>query len=165
MAVLNAEMKRVVSEQKLGFVATVDAGGAPNVSPKGTFLVLDDEHIMFGEMRSPNTVKNIAGNSAVEVNFVDPIVRKGIRVKGDAHYVARGSTEYAEHLPAFEAGWGDLCERFNGIVIIAVNKAAPLITPAYDAGSTEEELRTQWLGYFTTLHAPTVSTSSSGLTR
>ena len=32
----------------LGFVATVTAGGRPNVSPKGTFLVLDDQTIAFG---------------------------------------------------------------------------------------------------------------------
>ena len=152
MAVLNAEMKQVIAEQRLGFVATVDADGAPNLSPKGTFLVLDDEHIMFGEMRSPNTVRNIAGNSGVEINFVDPIVRKGIRVRGNARYVERSSDEFAQHLPAFEAVWGDLCECFKGIVVIAVTKAAPLITPAYDAGATEEELKTQWLGHFNSLH-------------
>ena len=152
MAVLSAEMKQVIAEQRLGFIATVDADGAPNVSPKGTFLVLDDDHIMFGEMRSPNTVRNIAGNSAVEVNFVDPIVRKGIRVKGNARYVERSADEFAQHLPAFQEVWGDLCERFKGIVIIAAKKAAPLITPAYDAGATEEELKTQWLGHFNALH-------------
>lgn len=145
-------MKQVIADQRLGFVATVSGNGAPNVSPKGTFLVLDDSHIMFGEMRSPNTVRNIGENPAVEVNFVDPIVRKGIRVSGDARYVERASAEFAQHLPAFQEVWGDLCERFRGVVIIAVAKAAPLITPAYDAGATEEELKAQWLGHFTALH-------------
>ncbi len=54
MAKLTEGMKRVVSEQKLGFVATVGEDGLPNLSPKGTFLVLDDEHIVFAEIRSPN---------------------------------------------------------------------------------------------------------------
>ena len=153
MAVLSAEMKKVIADQRLGFVATVDAAGAPNVSPKGTFLVLDDGHIMFGEMRSPNTVRNIASNSAVEINFVDPIVRKGIRVRGDARFVDAESSEFADNLPAFREVWGDLCDRFKGIVIIAVSKAAPLITPAYDAGATEEDLKAQWLGHFNSLHA------------
>ena len=42
MAVLSADMKRIVAEQKLGFVASVCADGSPNQSPKGTFLVHDD---------------------------------------------------------------------------------------------------------------------------
>ena len=33
---LTEEMKRVVLEQKLGFVATVCPDGTPNLSPKGT---------------------------------------------------------------------------------------------------------------------------------
>ncbi|MGI9521452.1 MAG: pyridoxamine 5'-phosphate oxidase family protein, partial [Hyphomicrobiaceae bacterium] len=36
--VLTGDMRRIVEEQRLGFVATVDAGGAPHVSPKGTFV-------------------------------------------------------------------------------------------------------------------------------
>ncbi len=84
MAVLSEAMKRVVSEQKLGYVASVCADGTPNLSPKGTFLVLDDGHIMFGEIRSPGTVKNLATTPVVEVNFVDAFARKGFRAKGPA---------------------------------------------------------------------------------
>ena len=51
MAKLTEDMKRVVSEQKLGFVATVSEDGTPKLSPKGTFIVLDDNHIVFGETR------------------------------------------------------------------------------------------------------------------
>ena len=153
MAKLNAEMKRVVSEQKLGFVATVDVDGAPNVSPKGTFLVLDDEHIMFGELRSPNTVRNIAERPRVEVNFVDPIIRKGIRIKGNAHFAASGCEEFVALEPRFREVWGDLCDKLGGIVIIKVDKAAPLSSPAYDVGATQEELKEQFLTFFTQLHS------------
>ena len=47
---LTPDMKRIVEEQRLGFVATAAADGTPNVSPKGTFIVLDDETI--GSARS-----------------------------------------------------------------------------------------------------------------
>ena len=67
---LTAEMKRVVREQRLGFVATVNADGTPNVSPKATFIVLDDATIGFGDIRSPGTPRNSKSNPAVEVNFV-----------------------------------------------------------------------------------------------
>ena len=153
MARLSPQMKQVIAEQKLGFVGSVDADGAPNVSPKGTFLVLDDEHIMFGEIRSPNTLRNIAERPRVEVNFVDPIIRKGLRVKGAARFVASGSEEFEALEPQFRAVWGDLCDSLGGIVVIKVDKAAPLSSPAYDHGATEDALKAQYIAYFTQLHS------------
>ena len=49
---LTPDMKRIIGEQRLGFVATAALDGTPNVSPKGTFTVLDDRTIAFGEIRS-----------------------------------------------------------------------------------------------------------------
>ncbi len=43
MAKLSSYMKQIVKEQKLGFVATVDANGRPSLSPKGTFFVLNNQ--------------------------------------------------------------------------------------------------------------------------
>ena len=78
-------MKRVVQEQRLGYVATVCPDGTPNLSPKGTTAVWDNEHLVFLDLFSPGTVGNIeAGNRVVEVNVVDPIRRKGYRFKGPA---------------------------------------------------------------------------------
>ncbi len=153
MARLSPQMQKVIAEQRLGFVASVDAEGAPNVSPKGTFLVRDDEHIMFGEIRSPNTLRNISGQPQVEVNFVDPIIRKGLRVKGEASFVDKSAGEYASLEPAFRVVWGDLCDKFGGIVVIKVEKAAPLSSPAYDIGTTEAELKQQYLTHFSQLHS------------
>ena len=45
---LTPDMKRIIEEQRLGFVATASLDGTPNVSPKGTFAVLDDQTIAFG---------------------------------------------------------------------------------------------------------------------
>lgn len=153
MGKLNEEMKRVVSEQKLGFVATVDADGTPNLSPKGTCLVLDDEHIVFGEIRSPNTVRNLAERPAMEINFVDPFARKGFRAKGQARFIARGTVEFEALIPRFD-DWGDLSTRINGIVMLNIERALPLISPAYDMGATETELRESWWAHFAGLNAP-----------
>src|SRR3954447_14629679 len=87
---LTAGMQRVVLEQSLGFVATVTPEGRPNVSPKGTTTVLDDGHLMFADVASPGTVENIRSNPEVEVNVVDPIVRKGYRFRGTATAHANG---------------------------------------------------------------------------
>ena len=151
MGTLTDDMKRLVDEQKLGCIATVCPDGTPNLSPKGTFLVLDDDHIMFGEMRSPNTVANLESTPVVEVNMVDVFARKGFRFKGPARYLAAGDGEYGRLLPSFVAQWGDLCDTFKGIVVIKVERALPLTSPAYDVGATEPELRKQWLAYFTGL--------------
>jgi len=74
----------------LGFVATTSPDGAPNVSPKSTFFVVDDNTIAFGEIRSPGTIRNLRANPRIEIIFVDPFVRKGYRFAGTAGVVERG---------------------------------------------------------------------------
>jgi predicted pyridoxine 5'-phosphate oxidase superfamily flavin-nucleotide-binding protein len=146
MAILTADMKRVVAEQKLGFVATVSADGTPNLSPKATMQVLDDEHIVFADIRSPQTMANIARNPAMEINFVDQFSRTGYRFKGRARVVAKGTPEFATLAARYSASL--LVERYRAMVVLHVTKAAPLISPAYDAGATEPELRRQFRAYF-----------------
>jgi predicted pyridoxine 5'-phosphate oxidase superfamily flavin-nucleotide-binding protein len=144
---LTADMKRVVREQRLGFVATVNADGTPNVSPKATFTVLDDATLAFAEIRSPGTLRNLEANPAIEVNFVDPFVRKGYRFAGTARIVQRGADGFEELIGAF-GDYGDLVERMRAVVAIAVAKALPIISPAYDRGASEAELRRQWTARF-----------------
>ena len=38
---LTEDMKRVVNEQRLGFIASICPDGTPNLSPKGTTAVWD----------------------------------------------------------------------------------------------------------------------------
>src|SRR3974390_3085035 len=96
---LTHDMKRVIEEQRLGFVATAALDGTPNVSPKGTFVVLDDRTIAFGEIRSPGTIRNLRENPRIEVNFVDVFVRKGYRFSGMASVVERGDAGFDALLP------------------------------------------------------------------
>src|SRR6266567_3590679 len=90
MGILSGDMKRVVREQALGFVATVCPDGTPNLSPKGTTAVLDDDHLVFLDICSPGTVRNLLQRPAVEANVVDPAVRKGYRFKGTAAVLSQG---------------------------------------------------------------------------
>jgi hypothetical protein len=142
MAKLTDDMKKVLAEHSLGYVASIAADGSPSLSPKATFLAMGDDKIMFGEMRSPTTVKNIAANPMVEVNFVDVLARKGFRCKGPAVFHARGTEQFDRCLAEFakvrEPG---LLDMFNGIVLIDLETASPLISPAYETGQTEESLR------------------------
>src|SRR5512143_2781120 len=90
MGILTEDMKRVVLEQRLGFVATVCPDGTPNVSPKGTTTVWDDDHLIFADIHSPGTIANLRHNPAVEINVVDWFVRKGYRFKGTATLLTEG---------------------------------------------------------------------------
>jgi hypothetical protein len=69
-------------------VPTICPDGTPNLSPKGTTTLWDDEHIIFADFHSPATVANLERNPAAEVNVVDVFLRKGY-TKGSA----RVSTE------------------------------------------------------------------------
>lgn len=137
---LPASAKLVIENFPLGFVATVSADGSPCVSPKGTFVVLDDETIAFGDIRSPQTILNLTNCPELEVNFVDPFSRKGARIRGNATLVHRGTDEFFTLLPKWEAIWDDLAKRVNTLVKVSVDRVKPLASPPYDDGLSEAEM-------------------------
>jgi predicted pyridoxine 5'-phosphate oxidase superfamily flavin-nucleotide-binding protein len=148
MATLTAEMKELVARQRLGFVATVCSDGTPNVSPKGTVSVLDDEHLIFADLRSPGTIANLRANPSVEVNVVDHFVRKGYRFKGTARVLESGP-EFDRHVEFFaKRGLFDAPARIRAIVTIQVNQARPLISPGYDHGLDEAAAAAYWRKYY-----------------
>jgi predicted pyridoxine 5'-phosphate oxidase superfamily flavin-nucleotide-binding protein len=141
VGILTDDMKRVVRQQRLAFVATVCADNTPNLSPKGTITVWDDDHLAFANIRSPRTVANLRRNPAVEINVVDPMVRKGYRFKGAATVLEAGA-QY-EAVTAFFRARG-VSNRFREVVVIKVEQALPLTSPAYDLGLSEAEIRARW---------------------
>ena len=138
MAILSDDMKRLVTEQKLAFHATVCPDGSPNLSPRGSTRVWDDDHLFFADICSPQTTANIRAGSPIEVNVVDPFVRKGYRFKGRAEIHERGSAVFSEGVERMRADGSKLTERVEAIVVIEVRHAAPLVLPAYDDGTTTE---------------------------
>jgi hypothetical protein len=146
--VLDEDMERVVRDQRLGYVASVCPDGTPNLSPKGTTAVWDNEHLVFAHLHSPGTVANIeAGNPVVEVNVVDPILRKGYRFKGPAT-VHRSGPVFESGLRFYHDRSGLEPHRVEAIVLIKVDHAAPLTSPAYDDGSTEDEVEQRSLALY-----------------
>lgn len=150
MGVLTADMKRVVEQQRLGFVATVCPDGTPNLSPKGTTAVWDDDHLIFANIRSPGTLANLRRNANVEVNVVDPFVRKGYRFKGVASILESGPF-YDKALAFYRERGSQFAIR--EIVKIQVQTAQPIDSPAYDLGLTEEEVRDRMERHFQSLRA------------
>jgi predicted pyridoxine 5'-phosphate oxidase superfamily flavin-nucleotide-binding protein len=149
---LSQQMQRVVREQRLGFVATVTPDGRPNLSPKGTTKLWDDERLFFADIASPGTVANLATNPHVEINVVDPILRKGFRFKGTAAVYTSGEM-YDRGLQILrDQGSTATSERVRSIVVIDVTEAAELVSPAYDDEATEQAISDSWLGHYTELH-------------
>ncbi len=145
MGILTDDMKRVVLEQRLGYVATVCGDGTPNLSPKGTTVVWDDDHLAFADIRSPQSVLNLERNPSVEVNVVDPLLRKGYRFKGKAAIHRKG--EVFDRACRMYRDMGSKSQ-IHAVVVIRVERALPLISPAYDGGATEEQVRERWREYW-----------------
>ena len=141
MSILTDDMKRLVRQQRLAFVATVCADSTPNLSPKGTIAVWDDDHLVFAKIRSPQTVSNLRRNSAIEINVVDPMVRKGYRFKGTATVLEAGARY--EEVRAFFTTRG-VSNPIREVVVIRVEQAVPVTSPAYDLGLSEAEIRARW---------------------
>jgi predicted pyridoxine 5'-phosphate oxidase superfamily flavin-nucleotide-binding protein len=144
VARLTDDMKAIVLEQRLGFHATVTPDGRPNVSPKGTTSVYDDEHLFFGEIRSPQTIANLQASPAIEVNVVDPILRRGYRFRGTAAIHSDGEVYERGLALLAERGIMVTPEQIRAIVLIAVDQAEPLTSPAYDSGASEAEVAGHW---------------------
>jgi uncharacterized protein len=149
IGILTADMQRVVEEQRLGFVATVCPDGTPNLSPKGTTAVWDDEHLVFANIRSAGTLANLRQNAVVEVNVVDPFLRKGYRFKGVASILESGAL-YDKAI-AFYKERGSRVSVIREIVIVRVHSAQPIDSPAYDLGFTEDQVRARWERHFQSL--------------
>jgi hypothetical protein len=85
----------------------------------------------------------------VEVNVVDPFVRKGYRFKGEASILESG--------PLYDkaiAFYKDRASRVSAIreaVMVHVHGAQPIDSPVYDLGLTEDEVRARWERHFDSL--------------
>lgn len=75
---------------KMGWVATATPEGVPNVTPKGTLRVLDDEHVIFADLFSLKTRQNLDQNPKVAVTVIDASSRKGYQIKGTAELISSG---------------------------------------------------------------------------
>lgn len=149
MGILTDDMKRIVREQRLGYIATVCPDGTPNLSPKGTTAVWDDDHLMFADIRSPQSVQNIERNPSIEINVVDPLVRKGYRFKGQG-VVHRSDEVFQRSCQMYREAGADneVTDKIRGVVLIRVERALPVTSPAYDRGATEEQVKDRWRRYW-----------------
>lgn len=138
MAIITEDMRSAIRRAMLSYVATICADGSPNLSPKGSVFVYDDDHLIFMNQNSPGTFANLRRDPRVEINAVDVFRRRGYRFKGTARLLPPGDPGFAwlEHklielngpqYPAHEAA------------LVHVETAAPVLSPVYQWGHANEE--------------------------
>jgi hypothetical protein len=145
MPILSTDMRDTIQRAMLSFVATVNADGTPNISPKASLTARGDA-LFFADIASPRTIENLRRNPAISINVVDIFTRRGYRFNGTGRI-----------LPTTDPDWKEVAAwvwRTNGpdypvsnVVRIEVREALPLLSPAYRFGRTasEEALRQTYL--------------------
>ncbi len=89
MAKLTSEMKAIF-EKQLAVIATASKDGTPNVGPKGSMYVVDDETLAYSEGTGEKTLGNLKENPKVAVMVVDREKPDGYQVKGTAELLTSG---------------------------------------------------------------------------
>jgi predicted pyridoxine 5'-phosphate oxidase superfamily flavin-nucleotide-binding protein len=138
MILIDNDILDIVASAKLGFVATVNPDGSPNLSPKGSIRVYDDDHVAFMDIASPTTIENLSANPRIEIAVVDFLRRRGYRFSGTAELHQPGSAVHTWlhqwllelNGPGYPA---------NQAVLVKVERVRPILSPAYTYGDTDEQ--------------------------
>ena len=132
-------------DAEVGVKWKVQRGCRASHSPKGSLKVWDDETVVFADIASPGTIRNLCSNPFIEINLVDPFLRRGFRFKGRAEVYESG--------PEFdfvaEALWSREGRQYpvNAVVKVTVEQALPVLSPVYMFNDkvSEEDVKAIWL--------------------
>ena len=134
------ELQTSAQSSILCWLATVDAAGQPNVSPKEIFTVFDAENLVIANIASPTSVRNIAFNPRVCVSFVDVFVQKGFKVLGTARNVGQQDADFGTWAAPLQAMAGP---RFpvHSVIVVHATGFEPIMAPSYRLypGDTTEQ--------------------------
>ncbi|MCP5059699.1 MAG: pyridoxamine 5'-phosphate oxidase family protein [bacterium] len=90
MGKIEESHKSLIAEVGLCYVATASSDGEPNVSPKGSIMVLDDDHLAFAEIMSPHSRANLQQNARVAIYVCRPEKFQGFQFKGSVELTQDG---------------------------------------------------------------------------
>lgn len=89
MAKITEEMKQAIKGQQ-AYVATASPNGVPNVAPKGTVEILDDDHIIYSEIAGKHSWENVRKNPRVAIIAGDTSKMQCLRFSGRAEILTEG---------------------------------------------------------------------------
>ncbi len=148
MALITAEMEDMIASTALCYVATVNADGTPNLSPKASLAKIDGNTLGFCNVASPQTIANLRANPSLEVNIVDIFTRRGFRFKGTATLLEEGDEfDLVANRFLDRAGPDYIILQ---VVRIAVDRALPVNSPLYSVypDSDIDEVRRTYMDVY-----------------
>lgn len=145
MGLLTDKIRVLIEQQKLGYVATISPDNTPNLSPKGTISVWDDDHLVFADIKSPKTIANLEKNPSIEINVVDPITRRGYRFKGSGTILSCGE-DYDKIISYYQKI--GIKSKIGRVVLIKISIVKVVTSPLYDLGYTEDEIKKRWKNHY-----------------
>lgn len=127
---LTVALRDAARRSVLCWLATVDADGQPNVSPKEVWAIADDQHVVIAHIASPVSARNIAQQPQVCLSFVDVFVQKGFKLMGAAHEVRADDPAFTRWATPLLAMVG---QRFviQSVLVIHVASVVPIVAPSY----------------------------------
>lgn len=90
MAKMLPEIVEMLKGRRTCYVATADKQGIPNIGPKGSVEVIDEETLAFAELTGKKTYANIKENPNIAVAVVNEKELKGYRLVGKAELLTEG---------------------------------------------------------------------------
>ena len=145
MTIITEKIKNFVNFQKLGYVATVSVDNTPNLSPKGTIMIIDESYLAFANIHSPQTVENLKHNPSIAINVVDPFSRRGYSFKGIAEIVSSGD-KFNKIISYYKTS--EVRDSIKSVILVKIEKVNEVLSPLYDLGYTEEELKAKWKKHY-----------------
>ena len=138
-SMMTPEVHDYIRSSVLCWLATVDAQGMPNVSPKEVFVAQGRSRILLANIASPTTTRNIAANPHVCLSFVDVFVRKGYKLRGTARVLGREDPHFALYLAPLERRLEGQ-HPIHSVINVRVESVEPMVAPSYllKPGTTEQ---------------------------
>ncbi len=131
-APLTPAVHAAAARSVLCWLATVDAQGQPNVSPKEVWALLGDCDAVVAHIASPQSAANIrrVEPAPVCLSFVDVWVQKGYKLVGHAREILPQAPEFAHWARPLRAMTGERFE-LHSVLHLRIHSAHPIVAPSY----------------------------------
>jgi predicted pyridoxine 5'-phosphate oxidase superfamily flavin-nucleotide-binding protein len=127
---INQGIRTDIENSVLCWLATVDAAGVPNVSPKEIFDSYGDDRMVIADIASSNSVRNIRAHPAVCVSFIDVFRQRGFKIVGTATIIPREADDF----PVVGAGLLKMAGDdfpIRNVIAIGVERISRIWAPSY----------------------------------
>ena len=127
---IDEAIKTSINESVLCWLATANARGEPNVSPKEMFVSYGDDRLVIANIASPRSVANISENPSVCVSFVDIFKQKGFKLRGSARIVERSDKRFESLLQELHKVGGEAFP-VRSIIEIQLDSSEQIVVPSH----------------------------------